>query len=72
MSKVVGYISYKSKDKSIKKMFFDSDLQKYCINFSDHADYYDFYDSNESISEFLTVFENNLILRRNLQPVNVK
>ena len=61
-----------SKDKPIKKTFFDSDTQKYCINFSENRDYYDFYDSSESIFEFLTVFENNSIPRRNLEPVNFK
>ena len=46
-----------TEDKPLKKKtFFDENLQRYCINFSEHGDYYDFYDSRELVSDFLTVF----------------
>ena len=35
------------KDKPLKKTYFDENLQKYCITFHEHGDYYDFYDSQE-------------------------
>ena len=52
-------------DKPLKKTYFDRNLQKYCITFSEHGDFYDFYNSQEIISEFLTVFENNFVARPN-------
>ena len=39
-------------DNPFKKMFFDENLQRYCINFYEHGDYYDFYDSRELVSDF--------------------
>ena len=59
-----------SESKPIKETFFDSDLQKYRTTFDEHRDYYNFYNSNECISEFLTVFENNFVLRRNFSFIN--
>ena len=47
-------------------------MQKYCITFHEHGDYYDFYYSQETVSEFLTVFENNCVLRLNVKKVRFK
>ena len=49
-------------DKPLKKTFFDENLRKYCINFYEHVDYYDFHDSQELVSDFFTVFELCLFL----------
>ena len=59
-------------DKSLKKTFFHENLQRYCINFSKHEGYYDFYDSRKLADDFLTVFENVFILRSNLRRVCFK
>lgn len=61
-----------SESKPIKETFFDSDLHRYRITFDEHGDYYNFYNSNERISEFLTVFENNFVPRRNFSIINFK
>lgn len=58
------------KGKPIKKTFLDSDLQKYCITFSKHGDYYNY--SKESTSEFLPVFENNFVPMRNFRTRKFK
>ena len=49
-------------DKPLKKTFFDENLQRHSINFDEHVDYYDFHDSQELFSDFLTVFELCLFL----------
>ena len=53
-------------DKPLKKAFFDENLLRYCINCSEHGDYYNFYDSREFVSDFLTVFENVFVPWPNL------
>ena len=35
-------------DNPLKKMFFDENLQRYCINFYEHGDYYDFFMIHEN------------------------
>ena len=59
-------------DKPLEKTDFDENLQKYCIIFHEHCDYYNFYDSQEIVSQFLTVFENNFLPRLNLRKVRFK
>ena len=51
-----------TEDKPLKKkIFFDENLKRYCINVLDHGSLYNFYNSREVVLEFLTVFENNFI-----------
>ena len=50
-------------DKPIKIVKYDENLQQFYINFNEHSDYYDFFDSRSIISDFLTVFENNFVQR---------
>ena len=38
-------------DKTLKKTYFDENLQKYCITFHEHGGYYDFYYSQEIVFE---------------------
>ena len=45
-------------DKPLKRTIFDENLQRYCISFSEHGNYYNFFDSRELVSDFWTVFEN--------------
>ena len=63
-------------DKPLKKVFFDENLQRYCINFSKHGDYYDFYDSRKLVSDFLTdvfqMFDNVFVPQPNLRRVCFK
>ena len=40
-------------DKSLKNTFFDKNFKRYCFNFCEHGNYYNFYDSRELVSEFL-------------------
>ena len=47
-------------------------MERYCINFSEHGDYYDFYDSRELVSDFLMVFENVFVPQPNLRWVCFK
>ena len=57
-------------DNPLKKMFFDESLQRYCINFYEHGDYYDFYDSQELVD--LAVFENVFLPRPDYRWVPFK
>ena len=47
-------------------------LQRFCINFCQHGDYYNFSDSQGLVSDFLTVFENAFIPQPNLSRVQFK
>ena len=64
--------NFLSEDKPLKKIIFDANLQKYCINFADHSNFYNFYNFREIISQFLNVFKNNFLLQRNLMPVKFR
>ena len=44
----------------------------YCDSFSDHGTHYNFYDSQELVSDFMTVFENVFIPRADLRQVRFK
>ena len=44
----------------------------YCINFLEPGSFYDFYNSREVASEFLTVFENNFIPNTDLRQSRFK
>ena len=59
-------------DKPITKTYLDGKLQRFCITSSEHGDRYDFYDSQEIVSEFLTVFENVFVRRADLRRVRFK
>ena len=59
-------------DKPINVKVFDEKLKKYSITFSQHSDFYNFYDPREIIPGFLRVFENRLTPRRNLERVRFK
>ena len=61
-----------SEDKPMKITYFDRDLQKYCITFSEDAEFLDFYDPREVISQFVMVFEQNFVPRPNLEKVRFK
>ena len=61
-----------TEDKPLEKTFFDENLQRYCINFSEYGDYYNFYDSPELVSDCLKVFENVFVLQPNLRQVHFK
>lgn len=56
-------------DKPLNRTYFDENLQKYWINLSEHGKTYDFYDSKDIVSAFLTVFDNNFIPRQNLRKI---
>ena len=43
-------------DKPINVRVFDEKLQKYSITFSQHSDFYNFYDPRDIIPEYLQVF----------------
>ena len=36
-------------------------MQRFCINFNEYSHFYDFFDSQSIVSDFLTVFENNFV-----------
>lgn len=59
-------------DNPLNRIYFDENLQKYRISFSEHGKHYDFYDSREIVTEFLTAFENYFIPRPNLRKVRFK
>ena len=61
-----------AEDKPFNKIYFDENLQKYCITFDEHSNYHDFFNSQEIVSESLQVFENNFVPRLNLSRVNFK
>ena len=44
----------------------------HCDSFIDHGTHYNFYDSQELVSDFLTVFENVFIPRADLRQVRFK
>ena len=58
---------YQIEEKPLKRTFFDESLQRQCINFSEHGNHYDFFDSRELVSDFLTVFENVFVPRADLR-----
>ena len=41
-------------------------MQRFCINFNEYSHFYDFFDSQSIVSDFLTVFENNFVLRNGI------
>ena len=41
-------------------------MQQFCINFNEHSDHYDFFDSRSIVSDFLTVIENNFVPRNSV------
>ena len=41
-------------------------MQRFCINFNEHSHFYDFFHSQSVVSDFLTVFENNFVLRNSI------
>lgn len=47
-------------------------MQKFCITFDERGRHYNFFDSREVVSDFLTVFENMFISRPNLKQVSFK
>ena len=61
-----------TEDKSLKKIYFDKTLQRYCTTLDKHSNYYDFFDSGEIVLEFLQVFENNFVANSNLEIVRFK
>ena len=61
-----------TEDKRLEKTFFDENLQSYCINFLEHGSFYNFYNSREVVSEFLTVFEKNFIPNADLRQSRFK
>ena len=65
--RVVGF-----KDKHPNKIYLHEHLQKYWINFLEHSEHYDVYNSTEIVSEFLTVFENNFVSKSNLSKIRLK
>ena len=56
----------------LKKTFFDESLKRYCINFLEHGSFYNFYNSREVVSKFLTMFENNFIPNADLRQSKFK
>ena len=61
-----------AEDKSLKKTFFDKNLNSYCKNFLEHESSYNFYNSREIVSEFLNVFENKFIPNADLKQSRFK
>ena len=61
-----------TKDRPLKKTFFDENLKRYCINFLEHRSFYNFYSSLEVVLEFLTVFENNFTPNTDLRQSRFK
>ena len=59
-------------EKPLKIGYFDKDLQKHCITFTEYGKFYDFYDPRELISKFLMAFEQNFVPRQNLEKVRFK
>ena len=53
----------------MKVNYLDKDLQKYCISFEEHGEFFYFYNQREIISEFLIVFEQNVVSSANLKRV---
>lgn len=47
-------------------------MQKLCITFDERGRHYNFFDSREVVSDFLTIFENMFIPRPNLKQVSFK
>ena len=47
--------------KPIKIIKYDENLQRFCINFNEHSDFYDFFDLRSVVSDYLTVFENSFV-----------
>ena len=61
-----------TEDKSLKKIFFDENSKRYYINFLEHGTFYNFYNSREAVSEFLTVFKNNYTPNADLRQSRFK
>ena len=61
-----------TEDQPLKKTFFDENLKRYCINFLEHGSFYNFCNSGEVVSEFLTVFGNNFIPNADLRKSRFK
>ena len=61
-----------TEDKYLKKTFFDENSKRYCINFLKHGTFYNFYNSREAVSEFLTVFYNNYTPNADLRQSRFK
>ena len=59
-------------DKPLKRIFFEENLQSYSIHFSEHDADYNFYDSWELVSDFMTVFENAFVPLADLRQVKFK
>ena len=55
-----------------KKTIFDENLKSYCVKFLEHRPFYNFYNSWEVVSEFLTVFEKNFIPNADLRQSRFK
>lgn len=60
---------FPTEDTPLKKMYFDESLHKYCTTFEEHWNYYDLFDSQEIMSEFLKEFDNNFVPKANLEIV---
>ena len=56
-------------DKPLKMTFFNENLQRYSIDFSEHGADYNVYHSRELVSDFMTVFENAFVPRVDLRQV---
>ena len=59
-------------DKPVNKTFFDENLHSYCINFLDHENFHNVFNSEELVSDSLTVFENNFKPHDNLRKGRFK
>ena len=65
-------IDRQQKTSLLEKTFFDEILKSYCINLLKHGSFYNFYNSQELVSKFLTVFENNFIQNADLRHSRFK
>ena len=61
-----------SKDKSLTFTNFDINLQRYCITFDEHSNFFDFYNPPEIIEEFFSAFEKQFVPRQKFRPVLFK
>ena len=56
----------------LNRTYFDEDLQKYWVNYSEHSQHYDFFELRKIVSDFLTVFEEIFLPRIVLREVRFK
>ena len=56
----------------LKKTFINENLKRYYINVLELGPFYNFYNSREAVSEFLTVFENNFIPNADIMQFRFK